>query len=112
MGRRIEAFLLDAVLLGEPAGAAQEPEHARADGADEARDVGVGDRVRGKAVEALGLVARENLGLPDTGVRDDDASARALVELLRRQRPAVLLAPHGRDFHPDHVAGQDLVEGR
>ena len=31
-------------------------------------------------------------------MRDDDASTRTLVELLRRQRPAVLLAPHGKDF--------------
>lgn len=60
------------------------------------------------ASKALGLTARENLGLPDTEVCDDAASARALIDLLRRLRPALLLAPHDRDFHPDHVAAHAL----
>lgn len=56
------------------------------------------------ATAMLGLAARENLELPDTGVVDDEASAARLVAALRRHRPRVLLASVARDPHPDHVA--------
>lgn len=58
----------------------------------------------------LGVLARANLGLPDTGVYVDDAATDRLVEALRVVRPTLLLAPHANDVHPDHVACAQLTE--
>lgn len=80
-----------------------------------------------RAAEALGLVHRENLGLPDTlvrpwggalGVADPSRPADAVggqlarvVEAIRRLRPELLVIPHTEDRHPDHGgAGALLLE--
>lgn len=57
----------------------------------------------------LGLQQRANLGLPDTGLVDDEPTARQLVAVLRSARPQVLLAPHARDVHPDHCAAAAVI---
>lgn len=68
------------------------------------------DRERKKASLALGLSLREGLGLPDMGLSGvDRAQLEAVVKALRRHRPAVVLAPHWEDRHPDHVEGSALV---
>lgn len=56
------------------------------------------------AADKLGVAARENLALPDTALADDDLALRGVLGAIRRYRPALLLGPHGRDPHPDHVA--------
>jgi bacillithiol biosynthesis deacetylase BshB1 len=57
------------------------------------------------AARILGA-SRVNVGLPDTGVRSDDAGQiNALVTILRAHRPEVVLVPHADDPHPDHAAG-------
>jgi bacillithiol biosynthesis deacetylase BshB1 len=61
------------------------------------------------AGKLLGLSVRHNLGLPDTGVRVDDAATNALVAVLRTMRPRILLAPHADDVHPDHTAVAELA---
>jgi bacillithiol biosynthesis deacetylase BshB1 len=59
------------------------------------------------ATRLLGVQLRENLGLPDTELRDDARAQAAVVGVLRRLRPALLLAPLAHDLHPDHeAAGQ------
>jgi N-acetylglucosamine malate deacetylase 1 len=62
------------------------------------------------AARALGVRARENLGLPDTGLsRHDPAQLRALVECLRRLRPRLVVGPDRDDAHPDHIEASHLV---
>jgi bacillithiol biosynthesis deacetylase BshB1 len=56
------------------------------------------------ATRVLGVRDRRNLGLPDAALRDDEPAARAVVEVLRAVRPAVVAAPPERDLHPDHAA--------
>src|SRR5438477_4906162 len=51
------------------------------------------------ATRMLRLHARENLGLPDGHLRDDDTLRTALVNSLRRYRPKLLLIPHWEDQH-------------
>jgi len=63
-----------------------------------------------EAARILGAVFRENLGLPDGGVRSDEASRRAVIEAIRRHRPAILVAPYPTDDHPDHAGAGILVE--
>lgn len=73
-------------------------------------DVDVRAREAAAAAAALGVASRECLGLPDGGLdRHDRAQAAAVVECLRRHRPALVVAPHGDDPHPDHVEASRLV---
>ncbi|RKZ13950.1 bacillithiol biosynthesis deacetylase BshB1 [bacterium] len=53
---------------------------------------------------------REQLGLPDGGLlAHDEDQLRAIVELIRRLRPELLVAPWVQDRHPDHVAAGQLA---
>lgn len=60
------------------------------------------------AAAKMNLSARLNLGLPDTELRDDEAALRAVLGVIRRFRPALLLAPHAQDPHPDHAAAHAI----
>jgi bacillithiol biosynthesis deacetylase BshB1 len=61
------------------------------------------------AAEILGA-AREGLGLPDGGLSARDPhQLEAVVEVLRRHRPRLVLTLHWNDTHPDHVEGGELV---
>ena len=57
----------------------------------------------------LGATWRENLGLPDGGLRDEPDQVRAVAELIRRARPRTVAAPYWEDRHPDHVGASRLV---
>jgi bacillithiol biosynthesis deacetylase BshB1 len=63
------------------------------------------------AARVLGLAVRENLALPDAGITNTAETRAALVQVLRRLRPAVVIAPApppaGR--HPDHRVASELV---
>lgn len=62
------------------------------------------------AASQLGVQQRHNLGLPDTGIRDDDATIDLLVGALRTARPRLLFAPLAKDVHPDHTAAAMAVD--
>ena len=67
-------------------------------------------REAAESARVLG-VTREGLGLPDLGLTTGDpAQTRAVVEALRRHRPALVLAPHPEEGHPDHRQASALVE--
>ena len=61
------------------------------------------------AAEILSLDVRENLGLPDGHVFCDDPSRTALVRVLRRLKPKVILTHQLDDPHPDHDHIAQLV---
>lgn len=61
------------------------------------------------AARALGLSARINLGLPDGHLHDTDEARRAVVDILRRLRPTVVIAPPLEDHHPDHAAAGRIL---
>lgn len=62
------------------------------------------------AARHLGVRSRDCLALPDGGLnRHDRAQLVAVVECLRRHRPALVVAPHRDDAHPDHVEASHLV---
>jgi len=63
-----------------------------------------------EAARILGVSSRECLGLPDGGIRRTDPDqTRALVELMRKHRPGLILAPWEEDLHPDHRETHHLV---
>jgi len=47
--------------------------------------------------------------LPDLGVFNDDASRRAVTELIRWARPDLVIAASPADYHPDHEAASQLA---
>ena len=62
------------------------------------------------AAEVLGVLGREQLGLPDGGLDGRDArQVEALVRALRRLKPKIVLAPHEVARHPDHAEAGRLV---
>lgn len=57
----------------------------------------------------IGAAERINLGLPDGGI-DTTSEARAVViAALRTHRPRMILVPHERDRHPDHIRASRLL---
>jgi len=63
-----------------------------------------------EAARILGVAGRENLSLPDGGLnRHDPGQMAAVVALLRRARPSLVVAPDARDPHPDHTEGSRLL---
>jgi bacillithiol biosynthesis deacetylase BshB1 len=50
----------------------------------------------------LGLVARENLGLRDGFITNDEESQLKVIEVIRKYRPEILLINAPNDRHPDH----------
>ena len=61
------------------------------------------------AARVMGIALRENLGLPDAGIRNDDDTRALLVQVLRRLRPRVVIAPARTGRHPDHRRATELV---
>jgi len=66
-------------------------------------------REASEAARILGVAERENACLPDGALANTSEMQRALVPILRRFRPHVLLAPYDNDRHPDHTAAHALV---
>ncbi len=63
-----------------------------------------------EAARRLGVEHRENLGLPDGGLQVIPAYKDAVVGVLRRLRPAVVLTQHWEQRHPDHAATSRIVQ--
>jgi len=61
------------------------------------------------ATALLALDHRENLDLGDGTIRDRDDARIALVGVIRRLRPRVVLAPWRDDLHPDHAGAGELA---
>ena len=59
---------------------------------------------------ALGAVVVEFLDCGDGSLRHGEAEEDALIELLRRYRPEIVLGPAPSDRHPDHGRAHRLVE--
>ena len=62
-----------------------------------------------KAAEILGVIARENVGLPDAGIENTPATRRQIAALIRKFRPRVVIAPATRGRHPDHRIASELI---
>lgn len=61
----------------------------------------------------LGLQFRECLGLPDGGIENTRETRDLIVEVIRRHKPRLLVAPIPSDDHPDHSrTGQAVKEAR
>lgn len=62
-----------------------------------------------EAAKILGLSARENMGFKDIYFKDDEEHRLALIKIIRKYRPEIVLANAITDRHPDHGKGSDLA---
>lgn len=62
-----------------------------------------------KAASVMGLIARENLGLPDGGVVNTPETRARLAVAIRRFSPAIVIAPSMNGKHPDHTVTAQLI---
>lgn len=61
------------------------------------------------ASQVLGIHARENLGLADGFFKDDKLSMLALIDMIRKYRPEIVLTNAPSDRHPDHGRASKFV---
>jgi LmbE family N-acetylglucosaminyl deacetylase len=66
---------------------------------------------KAEAAAAAALIGADYrcAGLADLGVFNDDASRRAVTELIRWAAPDIVLAASPADYHPDHEAASQLT---
>ncbi len=57
----------------------------------------------------LGIHHRENVGIPDTEILVSLENRNRIIEVLRRLRPRVVIAPYGEGRHPDHYHASTLI---
>ncbi len=62
-----------------------------------------------QAARVLGLAHRESLDLGDARLEDSEHARAAVVEVLRRLRPRLVLTHHADQPHPDHAAAARVV---
>ncbi|NVK48479.1 MAG: bacillithiol biosynthesis deacetylase BshB1, partial [Cyclobacteriaceae bacterium] len=62
-----------------------------------------------EASRILGLSARENMGFQDVYFKDDSSHQLALVKVIRKYQPDIVLANAVTDRHPDHGKGSSLA---
>jgi len=62
-----------------------------------------------RAAAVMGLALRENLGLPDAGIVNSPETRRMVARVIRRHRPAIVIAPAQQGRHPDHRIASELV---
>lgn len=62
-----------------------------------------------RAAEALGAAELGFLDCGDGAFRAGEPEEDALIEVLRRRRPELVLGPAPRDRHPDHQRAHELV---
>ena len=62
-----------------------------------------------RAAAVLGVAIRENLKLPDAGIVNTPETRRLIARVLRRLKPAIVIAPAQQGRHPDHRVTAELV---
>lgn len=67
------------------------------------------DREAGDAAKILGVAVRENLRMRDGFFRNDEEHQLAIIKMIRKYRPEIVLCNAVEDRHIDHAKGSKLV---
>ncbi len=62
-----------------------------------------------KSAECVGILARENLNLPDGYLQNDFDSQNKVIDVIRMYKPKIILTHSKCDDHPDHMVAHELV---
>ena len=68
------------------------------------------DAEAAESARIMGLSARENLGFRDGYFANDEAHQLALIKMIRKYQPDIILANAFDDRHPDHGRGSQLAK--
>lgn len=71
--------------------------------------VSIRDQEAEKAAKILGLAVRENMNFKDGFFFSDETHQKALIQVIRRFQPHIVLAAAPRDRHPDHARASQLI---
>lgn len=61
------------------------------------------------SAKILGVSVRDNLGFEDAFFKNDREHQLAVVEVIRKYRPKIILANAIQDRHPDHARAAEIV---
>ena len=67
------------------------------------------DNEAAKAAKILGLTVRENLAFKDGFFLNDEAHQKAVIKIIRKYKPEIVLCNAVQDRHIDHGKGSKLV---
>jgi len=62
-----------------------------------------------KAAGIMGLVVRENMGLPDAHLEDNQETRIKIARVIRRLGPRVLILQNEQSRHPDHAIASTMT---
>jgi len=67
------------------------------------------DAESANAAKAMGIHARENLGMADGFFQNDENNIRKVITVIRKYQPEIVLCNAPEDRHPDHGRSSALV---
>ena len=62
-----------------------------------------------ESTKVLGVMCRENLGIPDANIQSNDENKLKVILVIRKYKPKVIFLPYWMDRHPDHAHASQLV---
>jgi bacillithiol biosynthesis deacetylase BshB1 len=62
-----------------------------------------------KAAQILGVSFREQLGIKDGSILNDETNRLLIIKAIRKFQPSIVLANAVKDNHPDHAVAAKLV---
>ena len=62
-----------------------------------------------RAAEILGASFRESLDMTDGGLERNRARELEIIEVIRREKPRLIITSYPEDRHPDHARAGELV---
>ena len=63
-----------------------------------------------QAAIILKAAVRENLKIPDGGIKNSKENLLKVIMTIRRYKPKIIFAPYFNDRHPDHIDASRLVK--
>ncbi|RYE34713.1 MAG: bacillithiol biosynthesis deacetylase BshB1 [Sphingobacteriaceae bacterium] len=63
-----------------------------------------------RAAKLLNLSVRDNVGLRDGYLENDEANQQEVIKIIRKYQPEIIIASAVSDRHPDHAKSAELVE--
>lgn len=63
-----------------------------------------------EAARILQAYHRENLGLEDLQLQDDDMHRQIIAYQIRKWKPEIIMFPNSVDRHPDHESTAKLIK--
>ena len=73
-------------------------------------DADTREREANAATRVMGLIVRENLGLPDADVEFNRENIIKVVRVLRKYRPKLVILPNKEQRHPDHFHCYEIAK--